>query len=70
LEILEEERSLPAILLARKSFIQTEFLKFMEEEESYWHRRTNPLGSLRGTTPQNIPGVANGKKRGNVIFVL
>jgi hypothetical protein len=41
LEKEEEEGSLPAPLLERKTFIQTEMLKVLEEEEMYWHKRSN-----------------------------
>jgi hypothetical protein len=41
IEKLEEEVTLDAENLERKSFIQTELLRLMEEEESYWHKRSN-----------------------------
>lgn len=37
----EKEGCLPASLLERNTFIQTEILKILEEEELYWHKRSN-----------------------------
>ena len=41
LEKLEESDSLPRHLLERKTFIQTEMHRLLEEEEAYWHKRSN-----------------------------
>jgi hypothetical protein len=46
LERLEEGSSLPANLLdkIKKTFIQSEILKLLKEEGSYWHREPTPIG--------------------------
>jgi hypothetical protein len=41
LEKEEEKGSLPTPLLERKTFIQTELMRILEEEELYWHKRSN-----------------------------
>ena len=41
LEKLEESDSLPRHLQERKTFIQTEMHRLLEEEEAYWHKRSN-----------------------------
>jgi hypothetical protein len=41
IERIEEEDSLTTTLLGRKSFVQTELLRLIEEEEMYWHKRSN-----------------------------
>jgi hypothetical protein len=38
---MEEENILPTTLLDRKSFIQAELFRLIEEEELYWHKRSN-----------------------------
>ena len=38
LEKLEESDSLLRHLLERKTFIQTEMLRLLEEEEAYWNK--------------------------------
>jgi hypothetical protein len=43
LESPEEEMFLSTNMLNRKSFIQTEMLRLTEEEESYWHKRSNSM---------------------------
>lgn len=71
LEQKEETQPLPSHLLNRKTFIQTELLKLMEEEDLYWHKRSNSNWLLRGDN--NIDffhRVVNGKKRKNTIFSL
>jgi hypothetical protein len=37
----EEDLILPSHLLERKTFIQTELLRLLAEEELYWHKRSN-----------------------------
>jgi hypothetical protein len=37
----EENSPLPAHLLNTKTFIQTTLLRILEEEELYWHKRSN-----------------------------
>jgi hypothetical protein len=67
LEILEKEeevRSLDADKLNRKTFIQSELLRLLEEEESYWHKRSNNMWLLKGdNNTAFFHRVANGKKR-------
>jgi hypothetical protein len=41
LEKEEENSPLPAHLLNTKTFIQTTLLRILEEEELYWHKRSN-----------------------------
>lgn len=63
LEKIEEETILNAECLERKTFIQTELLRLMEEEKSYWHKRSNSIWLLKGD--YNIAffhRIANGKK--------
>jgi cytochrome c-type biogenesis protein CcmH/NrfG len=48
IEKLEEEVTLDAENLERKSFIQTELLRLLEEEESYWRKRSNSTWLLKG----------------------
>lgn len=57
--------------LNRKTFIQTELLKLMEEEEIYWHKRANSMWLLKGDCNTAFSHrIANGKKRKNTIFSL
>lgn len=71
LELLEEVDSLPSHLLDKKTFIQSELLKLMEEEELYWHKRSNSNWLLRGDNNNGFfHRVANEKKRKNTIFSL
>lgn len=71
LEKMEETNTLPSSLLARKTFIQTELLKIQEDEEMYWHKRSNSEWLLRGDNNTNFfHRVANGKKRKNTIFSI
>jgi len=39
---------LPALLLERKTFIQSEILRLLEEEELYWHKMSNLTWLLKG----------------------
>jgi hypothetical protein len=48
LEKEEEKGSLPTSLLERKTFIQTELMIILEEEELYWHKRSNQNWLLQG----------------------
>jgi uncharacterized protein (DUF2249 family) len=69
LEKMEEERSLSATLLERKTQIQTELLRMLEEEELYLHKRSNLNWLLKGDSNTNFfHRYANGKKRKNLIF--
>lgn len=71
LEQAEEQNTLPSPLLDRKTFIQTELLKLLEEEELYWHKRANSNWLMRGdNNTEFFHRVANGKKRKNTIFSL
>lgn len=71
LEILEETQALPSGLLDRKSFIQAELLKLLEEEETYWHKRSSLNWLLKGDNNTDFfHRIANGKKRKNTIFCL
>jgi hypothetical protein len=69
LEKREEESSLSAALLERKTQIQTELLKLLEEEELYWHKRSNLNWLLKGdSNTEFFHRYANGKKRKNPIY--
>jgi hypothetical protein len=69
LEKREEESSLSAALLERKTQIQTKLLKLLEEEELYWHKRSNLNWLLKGdSNTECFHRYANGKKRKNLIF--
>jgi mannosylglycoprotein endo-beta-mannosidase len=69
LEKQEEELRLSADLLNRKTFIQTELLRLLEEEEAYWHKRSNSMWLLKGDNNTTFfHRVANGKKRKNTFF--
>ncbi|CAN6218645.1 unnamed protein product [Urochloa humidicola] len=71
LETLEEESCLSSWLLERKTFVQTEIQKSLEEEELYWHKRSNSNWLLKGdNNTYFFHKVANGKKRKNKIFSL
>lgn len=64
LELLEELQALPPVMLDRKTFIQTELLKLLEEEESYWHKRSSLNWLLKGdNNTEFFHRVANGKKK-------
>ena len=64
LEKIEEDGMLPALLLERKTFIQSEILRLLEEEELYWHKRSNLTWLLKGDNNTGFfHRVANGKKR-------
>jgi len=71
LEKLEEENPLPAHLLERKNFILSENNRLLEEEELYWHKRSNNKWLLEGDLNTGFfQRVANGKKRKNTIFSM
>jgi hypothetical protein len=71
LEKEEENSPLPAHLLNRKTFIQTTLLRMLEEEELYWHKRSNLNWLLQGgNNTEFFHRIANGKKRKNLIFNL
>lgn len=71
MEKIEEETILNAENLDRKTFIQSELLKLMEEEENYWHKRSNCTWLLKGDcNTAFFHKIANGKKRKNTIFSL
>ena len=71
MEKLEEDGPLPSHLLEKKTFIQTEMLRLCEEEEAYWHKRSNMNWLLKGDLNTDyFHRVANGKKRKNHIFSL
>jgi hypothetical protein len=64
-----EEGSLLPSLLERKTFIQTELLRVLEEEELYQHKRSNLNWLLQGdSNTEFFHRYENGKKRKNLIF--
>jgi hypothetical protein len=71
IEKLEEDDILPAMMLDRKTFIQAELMRLLEEEELYWHKRANDNWLLQGDNNTNyFHKKGNGKKRKNIIFNL
>jgi hypothetical protein len=71
LEKRKEEGSLTAFMLRKKNFIQTELWRILEEEEIYWHKRSNQNWLLKGdNNTEYFHRVANGKKRKNMIFQI
>ena len=71
LEKMEEANPLPAHLLERKTFILSEKNRLLEEEESYWHKRSNNKWLLEGDlNTEFFHRVANGEKRKNTIFSI
>jgi hypothetical protein len=70
LEALEEEESLSTLLLERKTAIQAEMLRLNEEEEIYWHQRSNEWLLKGDSNTDYFHKKANGKKRKNTIFHL
>jgi len=68
---MEEENPLPAHLLERKTFILSEQGRLLEEEEIYWHKRSNSKWLLEGDlNTVFFHKMANGKKRKNTIFSI
>jgi hypothetical protein len=71
IEKKEEEENLTVIMLRRKNFIQTELWRVLEEEEIYWHKRSNQNWLLQGdNNTEYFHRFANGKKRKNMIFQI
>jgi hypothetical protein len=71
IEKKEEEENLTVIMLRRKNFIQTELWRVLEEEEIYWHKRSNHNWLLQGdNNTEYFHRFANGKKRKNMIFQI
>ena len=69
LEKMEEANPLPAHLLERKTFILSEKNRLLEEEESYWHKRSNNKWLLEGDlNTEFFHRVANGEKKGRIPF--
>jgi hypothetical protein len=68
IERMEEESILPPTLLDMKSFIQAELFKLLEEEELYWHKRSNENWLLKGdNNTAYFHRKANGKKEEHYI---
>jgi mannosylglycoprotein endo-beta-mannosidase len=71
LESLGEEMSLSADMLSEKSLIQTEMLRLTEEEENYWHKRSNNMWLLKGdNNTAFFHRIANGKKKKEYHFLF
>ena len=71
LEKIEEDNPLPAHLLEKKTFILSETNRLLEEEELYWHKRSNNRWLLEGDlNTEFFHRMANGKKRKNTIFSI
>ena len=63
LEKFEEDNPLPAHLLEKKTFILSETNRLLEEEELYWHKRSNNRWLLEGDlNTEFFHRMANGKK--------
>jgi len=70
LEKVEEERPLPAHLLKRKTFILSENSRLLEEEELYWHKRSNNKWLLeRDLNTGFFHRIANGKKKHHLKYL-
>jgi hypothetical protein len=67
IEKLEEETILPTVLLDRKTCIQAELLKILEEEELYWHKRSNENWLLKGDN--NTTRLEMGKREKIPFFI-
>ena len=62
LENEEEVEIVSAEKVNRKSFIQAKMLKLLEEEESYWHKRSNLMWLLKGyNNTSSFHKIANDK---------
>jgi hypothetical protein len=69
LEEQEEERVLSANLLDMKTFIQSELMRLLEEEELYLHKRSNESRLLHGDNNTTyFHRKSNGKKR-KILFL-
>ena len=69
LENIEENEILSSDKLDRKTFIQTELLRLLEEEESYWHKRSNSMWLLKGDNNTTFFIVwLMGKKKNTIFF--
>jgi hypothetical protein len=68
---MEEEDILPANLLERKTFIQAELMRLLEEEEIYWHKRFNEKWLLQGdNNTYYFHKKENGKKERTSSLIL
>jgi hypothetical protein len=70
IERVEEEEILTATTLGRKHFIQAELLRLIEEEEMYWHKRSNENWLLKGDNNTGYFHEKTMEKRKNTIFHL
>ena len=71
LESIEESQDLSPNQLLRKSDIQVMLLKMYEEEELYWHQRSNERWLLKGdNNTAFFHRVANGKRRRHFMHQL
>ena len=71
LERMEEDQILPSDALERKTFIQKEMMRLLEEEELYWHKRSNLRWLLEGdNNSEFFHRMANGRKKRNVIVMI
>jgi hypothetical protein len=67
LEQKEEEGVLFPGLLDRRTFIQTELMMLLEEEELYWHKRSNTDWLLKGDNNTNVKNrVTTNQNRGQM----
>jgi transcription initiation factor TFIIIB Brf1 subunit/transcription initiation factor TFIIB len=70
LEKIEEDASLPVHLLERKTFIQTELMRLLEEEEMYWHKRSNELGCYKEIATQAISIRRQMERKGKISSLI
>jgi mannosylglycoprotein endo-beta-mannosidase len=69
LEELEESNSLSTNQWQRKTWLISENLKFLDQEELYWHNRSHETWLLYGDLNTNFfHRVASGRKRKNTIL--
>lgn len=66
LEELEEIQTLSDAQMARRSQLQSELATLLEEEEEYWHKRSNETWLLKGDNSNEFfHKIANGRRRKN-----
>jgi hypothetical protein len=69
LEHMEEDNILNAAQYMRKSDLQCESMRLLEEEELYWYKRSHEQWLLKGdNNTEFFHRIANGRKRKNTIF--
>jgi hypothetical protein len=71
LEILEESSNVISDQIGIRNSLRAELLKFLDEEEIYWYKRSHENWLLKGdNNTAFFHRVANGKKRKQTIYFL